>query len=471
MAFSSNIFLFCFLPLSLLGYHLLRKELRNLFLLAISLLFYAWAEPKALLVLFAVILISYLGARLIASAHAADAVVLPKVLLALAIVADVGILIYFKYTNFLISTWNRVTGSCLALQDILLPVGISFFIFQSISYLVDVFRKKVPAQLNLLKVALYFSFFPKLTQGPIMRYGDMAEDLSEQKVTANDFAEGIRRFIIGLTKKLLLADMLGGVADGIFGLELSGLSTPLAWGGILAYTLQIYFDFSGYTDMAIGMGRMFGFHLSENFNYPYIATSITDFWRRWHITLSTWFKDYIYIPLGGNRRGNQYVNIFIVFLVTGIWHGAAWTFILWGILHGVIRLIELFLQKRKLLDRIPKFVRWAATMLLVMIGWVFFRADGLSGAVGFLGAMFGLNHPNAVMYRIDWFYNPKIILITAIAILASIPWKQVFPKTANRLSGTYISLIFDRVVLAAMLLLCLVLAMTSTYTSFIYFQF
>lgn len=471
MAFSSNIFLFCFLPLSLLGYHLIRKELRNPFLLVVSLLFYAWAEPKALLVLFAVILISYLGARLIASAHAADAVVLPRILLALAIVADVGVLVYFKYTNFLLSTWNRITGSGLALQDILLPVGISFFVFQSISYLADVFRKKVPAQLSLLNVALYFAFFPKLTQGPIMRYGDMAEDLVEQKVTANDFAEGIRRFVIGLTKKLLLADMLGGVADSIFGLELSGLSTPLAWGGILAYTLQIYFDFSGYTDMAIGMGRMFGFHLSENFNYPYIATSITDFWRRWHITLSTWFKDYIYIPLGGNRRGNQYVNIFIVFLVTGIWHGAAWTFILWGVLHGVIRLIELFLQKRKLLERIPKIVRWAATMLLVMIGWVFFRAASLSGAIGFLGAMFGLNHPDAVMYRIDWFYNPKIIAITVIAILAAIPWKQVFPKAADRLRGTYIALIADRIVLAAMLLLCLILAMTSTYTSFIYFQF
>lgn len=471
MAFSSNIFLFCFLPLSLLGYHLIRKELRNPFLLVVSLLFYAWAEPKALLVLFAVILISYLGARLIASAHAADAVVLPRILLALAIVADVGVLVYFKYTNFLLSTWNHITGSGLALQDILLPVGISFFVFQSISYLADVFRKKVPAQLSLLNVALYFAFFPKLTQGPIMRYGDMAEDLVEQKVTANDFAEGIRRFVIGLTKKLLLADMLGGVADSIFGLELSGLSTPLAWGGILAYTLQIYFDFSGYTDMAIGMGRMFGFHLSENFNYPYIATSITDFWRRWHITLSTWFKDYIYIPLGGNRRGNQYVNIFIVFLVTGIWHGAAWTFILWGVLHGVIRLIELFLQKRNLLERIPKIVRWAATMLLVMIGWVFFRAASLSGAIGFLGAMFGLNHPDAVMYRLDWFYNPKIIAITVIAILAAIPWKQVFPKAADRLSGTYIALIADRIVLAAMLLLCLILAMTSTYTSFIYFQF
>lgn len=469
MAFSSNTFLFCFLPLMLLVYHAVRKELRGIVLLLGSYLFYAWVEPKALLILLAVTFLSYLFALLIQHTGNGKNKALCVTLLTIAILADVGMLAYIKYTNFLIEIINDILHKGLALKQIMLTVGISFFTFQSISYLVDVYRGKIDAEKNILRIALYFGMFPKVTQGPIMRYGAMVEDLRRMQLQPGDLFEGVRRFIYGLTKKLLLADMLGGVADSIFALELSQLSTPLAWGGILAYTLTIYFDFSGYTDMAIGLGRMFGFRLMENFKHPYIATSITDFWRRWHISLSTWFRDYIYIPLGGNRRGNQYFNIFMVFVVTGIWHGAAWTFIIWGLLHGVVRLIEKVLMDKGIRQKIPVVVNWLMTMLIVMIGWVFFRAANLENAFGFLRAMAGFGA--ASPYTLGWFYNRKIVLVTVIAILAAVPWKECFPKAWEVWKDTYVVLWMERIALVVMLALCIMLAMTSTYTSFIYFQF
>lgn len=469
MAFSSNTFLFCFLPVMLLVYHIVRKELHGIVLLLGSYLFYAWTEPKALLVLLGVTVLSYGSALLIQQTRKKGMKPVRVLLLTMAILLDIGILTYFKYVNFLIDAFNAFTGKGIALRQIMLPVGISFFIFQSISYLVDVYRGKIDADRNLLRVALYFGMFPKMTQGPIMRYGDMADDLRNMHTQPGDFFEGVRRFIYGLTKKLLLADILGGVADAIFALELSSLSTPLAWGGIIAYSLQIYFDFSGYSDMAVGLGRMFGFRLMENFNHPYIATSITEFWRRWHISLSTWFKDYIYIPLGGNRRGNQYFNLFMVFVVTGIWHGAAWTFIVWGLLHGVVRLLEKMLMDRKIHQRIPAAVRWLITMLVVMSSWVLFRATSLDGAVGYLKAMVGFGGDSP--YTLGWYYNSKIALLTVVAILAAVPWKECFPTVWEQWKDTYLVLWIERIALALMLVLCVMLAMTSTYTSFIYFQF
>lgn len=469
MTFSSNTFLFWFLPMMLLLYHAVRKELRGIVLLLGSYLFYAWVEPKALLILLAVSFLSYVFALLIQHANNEKNKALCVTLLTIAILADVGALAYIKYTNFLIEIVNDILHKGLALRPVMLTVGISFFTFQSISYLVDVYRGKVDAEKNILRIALYFGMFPKVTQGPIMRYGAMIDDLRNMQLQPGDLFEGVRRFIYGLTKKLLLADMLGGVADSIFALELSQLSTALAWGGILAYTLTIYFDFSGYTDMAIGLGRMFGFRLMENFKHPYIATSITDFWRRWHISLSTWFRDYIYIPLGGNRRGNQYFNIFMVFVVTGIWHGAAWTFIIWGLLHGVARLIEKVLMDKGVRQKIPVVVNWMVTMLIVMIGWVFFRAANLESAFGFLKAMAGWGAVSP--YTVGWFYNRKIVLITVIAIIAAVPWKECFPKAWEVWKDTYVMLWLERIALVVMLALCIMLAMTSTYTSFIYFQF
>ena len=466
MTFSSNTFLFAFLPLTLLGYYLIRKDLRNLFLLVTSLVFFAWAEIRAVPVLVGVILLSYLAALLMDRAPKGLA---RRLLLVTVVLGDIAILGYYKYTNFFIEILNSVTGQDITARSILLPVGISFFVFQSISYLVDVYREKVKPTRNLIKASLYFAMFPKLTQGPIMRYGDMEGELDSRNVDVQVFSDGIQRFIIGLTKKLLIADQLGGVADSIFDLGLQGLSTPLAWGGIIAYTLQIYFDFSCYSDMAIGLARMFGFHLMENFNYPYIATSITDFWRRWHISLSSWFRDYLYIPLGGNRRGNKYVNLFIVFLATGIWHGAAWTFVVWGVYHGVIRILESLLEKPR--SVIPKPVSWVVTMLLVMVGWVFFRAADLQTAMGYIATMFGLRHGESVHYMLRWFYDGKIVFITGIALLAMFPWKQLYPKAAETLEGTYLALIGRFIAMLAMLAICVVLAMTSTYHSFIYFQF
>lgn len=469
MAFSSNTFLFCFLPLMLLIYHAVRRELRGIALLLGSYLFYAWAEPKALLVLIGVTGLSYGFALMIQRVRSTGRKHACVLLLAVALLLDIGILAYFKYTNFLIEAINAITGKGIALRQIMLPVGISFFVFQSISYLVDVYREKISADCNLIRVALYFGMFPKMTQGPIMRYADMVDDLRSMDLQQGELYEGVRRFIYGLAKKLLLADIIGEVADAIWGLELSSLSTSLAWGGIIAYSLQIYFDFSGYSDMAIGLGRMFGFQLTENFKHPYISTSITEFWRRWHISLSTWFRDYIYIPLGGNRRGNQYFNLFMVFVVTGIWHGAAWTFIVWGLLHGVVRLVEKVLMDRKIQQKIPVLIRWLATTLVVMIGWVLFRAPSLDGAFGYLKAMIGLGGESP--YTLGWYYNRKVLLLTVVAVLAAVPWKECFPKAWEQWKDTYLLMWIERVALVVMLVICVILAMTSTYTSFIYFQF
>ena len=469
MVFSSNTFMFCFLPLMLLIYYAIRRELRGIVLLLGSFLFYAWVEPRALLVLLGVTLLSYGFALMIQQAGKREANAVCGALLTTAILLDVGILVYFKYAEFLVDTFNAITGRGIALQHIMLPVGISFFIFQSISYLTDVYRRKIEADRNLLRVALYFGMFTKITQGPIMRYGAMAEDLHNMEIQPGDFFQGVRRFIYGMTKKLLIADILGSVADKIFALEPGSLSTSLAWGGIIAYSLQIYFDFSGYSDMAIGLSRMFGFRLMENFDHPYISKSITEFWRRWHISLSSWFKDYIYIPLGGNRRGNQYFNLLVVFMATGIWHGAAWTFVVWGVFHGMVRLTEKTLMDHKILQRIPKSIRWIITMLLVMVGWVLFRAPSLSVAAGYLKAMAGFGGVSP--YTLGWYYNGKILLVTVIGVLAAVPWRECFPrlwarqKFNNLLRGT------EYVALALMLVLCAVLTMTSTYTSFIYFQF
>ena len=468
MAFSSNVFLFIFLPLTLLGYYLIRQNFRNAFLLVVSIGFFIWSGTKAVLVLIGVIFLSYLGALIIG---ASSGIVIRKVLLTITVLIDLGVLVYFKYTNFVIDTINGISGNNIPFINIILPVGLSFFVFQSISYLIDVYRKKTEPSRNLIEVALYFALFAKITQGPIVRYNEMKEQLGSRTVNVEGFSVGVQRFIIGLTKKVLIADQLGAVADSIFSIGISELSTPLAWGGIIAYTLQIYFDFSGYSDMAIGLGHMFGFVFPENFNYPYSATSLTDFWRRWHISLSSWFKDYLYIPLGGNRRGNQYVNLIIVWAATGIWHGAAWTFVAWGLFHGILLIVEKLLNKKDILKKLPKPVTWLLTMLIVMIGWVFFRANSLPHAFGYISALFGANGGAVAQYALSWFYDPKVICITVLGLVAMLPWKKLLPKQAAAIEGTYFSLAIRTLALAAMLVISIILVMTSTYTAFIYFQF
>ena len=466
MVFSSNTFLFCFLPIMLLVYHIVRKEVRSFVLLLGSCLFYAWIEPKALIVLFSVILFSY-GNGIVLSKCCLK--VVRRIILIVAILINIGILVYFKYANFIIEIFNLLTSKGIILQKIMLPLGISFFVFQSISYMVDIYRNEIKPEKNFVCLALYFAMFPKVTQGPIMKYSAMIEDLQRMELQTDDLYEGIRRFIIGISKKVLLADILGGVADSIFSLAPTELSVSLAWGGAFAYTLQIYFDFSGYSDMAIGLGRMFGFRLMENFNHPYISTSITEFWRRWHISLSCWFRDYIYIPLGGNRRGNQYINLLIVFIVTGIWHGAALTFIIWGLFHGIIRIIEKWISNKNITIKIPVILRWMITILLVMIGWVLFRSSSLKEFFSFIKAMFGFGSVSP--YTIGWFYNTKVIIVSIVALLAAVSWKELFPNIWCKWRDKNATQLIMRLALLVMFIASIVLTMTSTYTSFIYFQF
>ena len=466
MAFSTNLFFFLFLPLTLIGYYLIRNKFQNAFLLVASFAFFAWSAWKAIYVLIAVILISYIVSLMIDLNRSKKA---KRIYLSLGIIAVVMILCYFKYFNFIIDILNQLTKSDFNHSNVFLPVGISFFVFQSISYMVDVYRGEAQADKNIIKVSLYFAFFPKLTQGPIMRYSSMAGDLEQRYDNIEQVSEGVRRFVIGLAKKLIIADQLGQIVDPIFGLDHQGLSASLVWGGVIAYTLQIYFDFSGYSDMAVGLGKMFGFDLIENFNYPYVSKSITEFWRRWHISLSTWFKDYVYIPLGGNRRGNQYINLLIVFILTGLWHGASWTFVVWGLFHGVLRLIEKITMKER--EKVPGLIRWLITMLMVMIGWVFFRAPDLSSALTILSTMFGFRNGNAIQYKLTWFYDNKRLLILLLGLLAMLPWRQWLPAGIREMEEKPIGLVLKYASTMFLFGICLLMIMTSTYSSFIYFKF
>ena len=325
MVFSNSIFLFIFLPVVIVGYYLLRGGIRNYWLLLVSIIFYAWNKPSFTIILLSSIAINYVGALCI-ELFKKD--VHKRIALITTVTGNLCLLFYFKYFNFAVETFNKLFNANVKFAEVILPIGISFFTFQGLSYVVDVYRKDVPAQKNVCKLAMYISLFPQLVAGPIVRYKDVAAEIDNRKVTLNDLAYGIQRFIIGLFKKIIIADTMAIIANGIFDRNPSLNSVSMAWLGVIAYSLQILFDFSGYSDMAIGLGRIFGFHFRENFDYPYISKSITEFWRRWHISLSSFFRDYVYIPLGGNRK-RVYLNVAIVFLLTGIWHGAAFTFIAW----------------------------------------------------------------------------------------------------------------------------------------------
>lgn len=390
MLFSSSVFLFLFLPSALIVYYLFLRRWRqaqNIFLLIASLFFYAWGEPWFVLVMMGSILANYGFGLWVARALGAGTGAKAPVLM--AVLFNLGILFVFKYLTFTLSILNRL-GGAFVIPGIELPIGISFFTFQALSYVLDVQRGRGRVQRSPLKVGLYISFFPQLIAGPIVKYETVADQIDNRKESWDDFSAGCARFIVGLGKKVLLSNQLALVADRAFLLEgVDKLTTSFAWLGALCYTLQIYYDFSGYSDMAIGLGKMFGFHFLENFNYPYISKSITEFWRRWHISLSTWFRDYVYFPLGGSRVDSKWKhirNLFVVWLLTGIWHGANWTFIAWGLFYFVL----LVLEKYGHLGRgWPEACRWLFTFLMVNFAWVLFRADGLGAAMGYLRAMFG----------------------------------------------------------------------------------
>ena len=472
MVFSSLEFLLGFLPCLLVIYFIIPAKvrwLRNLVLLAFSLFFYQWGADQLVLLMVASILVNYLGGLM---AGRRDHPVLAKFGVWFAAVLGLGLLGWFKYAGFLAQTVCDL-GFAIPVPHITLPIGISFFTFQGLSYVIDVYRGDAPTQKNPLDVALYVALFPQLVAGPIVRYTTVMEDITHRRETLDEFAAGVTRFCFGLAKKMVIANAMGQIADGVFDQTAANLDPGLAWVGALAYTFQIYFDFSAYSDMAIGLGRMFGFHFLENFNYPYISKSVTEFWRRWHISLSTWFRDYVYIPLGGNRcvKWKHVRNITVVWLLTGLWHGAAWTFILWGVWFCLLLLGEKFLWGG-VLNKTPALVRHGYTMLAVVISWVLFRSVDLPQAWAYLGAMFGqttglAQDGQAAYYLLE--YWPEWLL----AIVASLPvkgWLQEKLKQGGNLGQTI--LIWAPKGLALGLLgLSYLKLVTSSFNPFIYFQF
>lgn len=466
MVFSSTIFLCVYLPLVLLGYYICPKKGRNLFLLIASLVFYAWGEPKYVFLMIFSILVNYIFGRLM-DKHRENKKRL-KLMLVLSVVIDIGLLSVFKYTDFIITNVNAIFGANFDLLNIALPIGISFYTFQAMSYTIDVYRNDVRVQKNLIDFGMYITMFPQLIAGPIVRYADVQDQLADRSVTTADFSEGIMRFVVGLGKKVLLANQMGAVWSEIYALG-GDVSALMAWTGAIAYTFQIYFDFSGYSDMAIGLGRMFGFKFPENFRYPYQSVSITDFWRRWHITLSTWFKEYLYIPLGGNRRGlaRQALNLLIVWSLTGFWHGAGWNFVLWGLYYFVILFIEkLFLLKA--LDKLPKFFRHVYALLLIIIGWVIFASDDVSVLLPFLGSMFGANGAVGGMDVYTLLTKAALLIICCVAS-TELP-KKLFLSAAGAMNEKA-AFTLKSVLTIALLALSMILLIGDSYNPFLYFRF
>lgn len=466
MVFSSTIFLCVYLPLVLLGYYICPKKGRNLFLLIASLVFYAWGEPKYVFLMIFSILVNYIFGRLMDKNRGRQKRM--KLLLVLSVVIDIGLLSVFKYTDFIITNVNAIFGSSFDLLNIALPIGISFYTFQAMSYTIDVYRNDVRVQKNLIDFGMYITMFPQLIAGPIVRYADVQDQLAERSVTTADFSEGVMRFVVGLGKKVLLANQMGAVWSEIYALG-GDVSALMAWTGAIAYTFQIYFDFSGYSDMAIGLGRMFGFKFPENFRYPYQSVSITDFWRRWHITLSTWFKEYLYIPLGGNRCGlaRQALNLLIVWSLTGFWHGAGWNFVMWGLYYFVILFIEkLFLLKA--LDKLPKLFRHVYALLLIVIGWVIFASDDVSVLLPYLGSMFGANGAIGGMDVYTLLTKAALLVICCIAS-TELP-KKLFLSAAGAMNEKA-AFTLKSVLMIALLALSMILLIGDSYNPFLYFRF
>lgn len=391
MVFSSILFIFYFLPVTLLLYYICPAGLRNLVLLVMSLVFYSWGEPVYISIMLFSTVFDYGNGIAIEKFLSSGRKKAAKAVLVLSAAGNLGILGFFKYSNFFIETVNAAGGTNLPLLDIALPIGISFYTFQTMSYTIDVYLGQAKAQRNLIQFAAYVAMFPQLVAGPIVQYKDISSQLNSRRVTAEGFSYGISRFITGLSKKVLLANNIGMLWEQISGGNLAGLSAAEAWIGAAAFSFQIYFDFSGYSDMAIGLGEMFGFHFRENFNHPYRSKSVTEFWRRWHISLGSWFREYVYIPLGGNRKGmkRQLVNILIVWCLTGFWHGASWNFLVWGLYFGFILMAEKrFLLRR--LESLPGWISHAYCLVLVAVSWVIFAFDSLAEGLIYLKSMFGL---------------------------------------------------------------------------------
>lgn len=473
MLFSSAVFLFVFLPFVLIGYYLINPMYRNIFLLLASLFFYSWGEPIFIFVMIASIIINYFSGVLIDSTDKylyLNKLRLP--FLVACIASNLGLLFYYKYFDFAVINLNHFFHLNLNVRNIALPIGISFFTFQGMSYVIDLYRRNIPVQKNPLSLALYISMFPQLIAGPIVRYADVYLQISNRTVDLEKFAYGIQRFVIGLAKKVLIANVLAEVADKIFATQYNQIDPATAWVGAICYSMQIFFDFSGYSDMAIGLGKMFGFDFMENFNLPYISKSITEFWRRWHISLSTWFRDYLYIPLGGNRSGNVYVNLIIVFIATGLWHGAAWTFLCWGLWHGTILIIERLFRNRNISLTIPYAIRWMYTMFLVQIGWVIFRSDDILSAYHYLLAMFNMVEHGFVPFSVWWYLDKQILFTLIIAIIVSSKLPSLIMNKIIETNFYQLMTIYIKPFYLLFIMICnIIFIVNGNYNPFIYFRF
>lgn len=465
MLFTSISFLYYFLPALIIIYFITPKKYKNIILLIASLLFYFYGEPKYVFLMIAEIIIAYIGAILIDKYKNQS-----KNILITTLFIHVFLLIIFKYTDFIIQTINDISNANIKLLNIALPIGISFYTFQIISYIIDVYNGKVKVQKNIIKLATYVSLFPQLVAGPIVRYQTVEKELDNRTHSFNNFAYGIRRFSIGLAKKVLIANALGELCSKAFLADEKTIVFFWIFG--ISYMLQLYFDFSAYSDMAIGLGRIFGFHFPENFNYPYISKSITEFWRRWHISLSTWFKDYIYIPLGGNREGKykQIRNILIVWLLTGIWHGANWTFLIWGLLFGVILIIEK-LWLNKLMEKLPSFIRRIYVLFIVMILFIIFNSDNMSVALTNIKGLFGMNG-EAFVNDYTLHYLKSYLPVLIIALLGSTPFIKILIDKLRK--NKYVNNIIN--ILEPILIVVILVVVTSylidnSYNPFLYFRF
>lgn len=465
MLFTSISFLYYFLPVLIIIYFITPKKYKNIILLIASLLFYLYGEPKYVFLMIAEIIIAYIGAILIDKYKNQS-----KNILITTLFIHVFLLIIFKYTDFIIQTINDISNANIKLLNIALPIGISFYTFQIISYVIDVYNGKVKVQKNIINLATYVSLFPQLVAGPIVRYQTVEKELDDRVHSFNNFAYGIRRFSIGLAKKVLIANALGELCNKAFALNETTIIFYWIFG--ISYMLQLYFDFSAYSDMAIGLGRIFGFNFPENFNYPYISKSITEFWRRWHISLSTWFKDYVYIPLGGNRDGKykQIRNILIVWLLTGIWHGANWTFLIWGLLFGIILIIEkIFLNK--FMEKLPSFIRRIYVLFIVMILFIIFNSENMQVALTNIKGLFGMNGEVFVNdYTLHYLKSYLPVLI--IALLGSTPLIKILIDKLRK--NKYVNNIIN--ILEPILIVMILFVVTSylidnSYNPFLYFRF
>ena len=472
MVFASAIFLFLFLPITIIGYFLIKPKYRNFWLFIMSLVFYAWGGLiYAILFIFSAYINFLFGIWMEKDRER------KKLILFLSIVWNLGILAYFKYSSFILLNLQVIIQIFIPnfkinIVHVPLPIGISFFTFQIMTYVIDLYREEIKVQKKFINLGLYIMLFPQLIAGPIVRYIDIEKEINNRKVDIDLIDEGIKRFILGLGKKIFIANIMGTWADTVFNTPLEKINTPLAWLGIFGYTMQIFFDFSAYSDMAIGLGKIFGFHFLENFNYPYISRNIQEFWRRWHISLSQWFKDYLYIPLGGNRKGKirTYINLLIVFFLTGLWHGSSWNFIFWGIFHGVFLIIER-LGLKKVLEKTPKILQHLYTMIIVIIGWVFFRADNFIFALKYLKILFIPNfiHMESFLVELE---NLKLF-IAVCAIIFSTP---IVPKLKNILlnnifKNKFYYEIFRNFIYIIFFLLSVIFLAGSNFNPFIYFHF